>query len=70
MNSDKMSKRIAVTVPDIIGEQLELWAGMEGRAVANLCNYLLEKAVRDAEEKGTLPAKLPTTPRPPSSQAS
>lgn len=58
-----MSKRINVTVPDVIGEQLEVWAEMEGRPVANLCNFILEKAVREAEQQGSLPPRLPTTPK-------
>ena len=52
-----MSKRIGLTVPDVIAEKLEAWADAEGRPLANLCNFLLEKAVRDAEEKGMLPGQ-------------
>ena len=50
-----MSKRIGVTVPDTIYDKLDRWADAEGRALANLCNFLLEKAVRDAEAKGEIP---------------
>lgn len=54
-DGNAMSKRIGLTVPDTIHEKLERWAKAEGRPLANLCNFLLEKAVRDAEEKGELP---------------
>ena len=50
-----MSKRIGLTVPDTIQEKLERWARAEGRPVANLCNFLIEKAVREAEERGEIP---------------
>lgn len=50
-----MSKRIGLTVPDTIHHKLERWAQAEGRPLANLCNFLLEKAVRDAEDKGEIP---------------
>lgn len=53
-DDDSMSKRIGLTVPDKIHAKLERWAEAEGRPLANLCNFLLEKAVRDAEEKGEL----------------
>ena len=50
-----MSKRIGLTLPDRIYKKLEFWADQEGRPLANLCNFLLERAVRDAEDKGELP---------------
>ena len=50
-----MSKRIGLTVPDTIQEKLERWAKAEGRPIANLCNFLIEKADREAEERGEIP---------------
>ena len=50
-----MSKRIGLTVPDAINEKLERWAEAEGRPVANLCNFIIEKAVREADERGDIP---------------
>ena len=50
-----MSKRVGLTVPDSIHDKLERWAKAEGRPLANLCNFLLEKAVREAEDKGEIP---------------
>jgi predicted DNA-binding protein len=55
VNDNPMSKRVGLTVPDTIHEKLERWAKAEGRPVANLCNFLIEKAVNEAEEKGKIP---------------
>jgi predicted DNA-binding protein len=51
-----MSKRIGLTVPDTIHEKLERWAKAEGRPLANLCNFLIEAAVREAEQEGKIPS--------------
>jgi predicted DNA-binding protein len=53
-DTQTMSKRVGLTVPDTIHDKLERWAKSEGRPLANLCNFLLEKAVRDAEDKGEI----------------
>ena len=58
-DNDLMSKRIGLTVPDVIYDKLDRWAEVEGRPLANLCNFLIEKAVRDAEEKGAEWTKQP-----------
>ncbi|MGB3613773.1 MAG: hypothetical protein WBA10_08270 [Elainellaceae cyanobacterium] len=55
-----MSKRIGLTVPDTIYEKLSQWADAEGRPLANLCNFLIEKAVRDAEASSELNTQQPT----------
>jgi CopG-like RHH_1 or ribbon-helix-helix domain, RHH_5 len=55
MNNNPMSKRIGLTVPDAIHDKLERWAKADGRPLANLCNFLIEKAVSEAEEKGKIP---------------
>lgn len=52
---DDMSKRIGLTVPDTIHAKLEKWAKAEGRPLANLCNFLIEAAVREAEQEGKIP---------------
>ena len=57
-DEDAVSKRIGVTVPDKIHARLEQWAELEGRPLANLCNFLLEKAVREAVERGDLPPEF------------
>ncbi len=46
-----MSKRIAVTVPDKVYTLLEMWAKDEGRPLASLCNYLLEKEAKEHFEQ-------------------
>jgi hypothetical protein len=67
MNSQSMSKRVGLSLPDTIYDKLDRWAKAEGRPLANLCNFLLEKAVRDAEDKGNLPGQpQPQPPQPPS----
>jgi len=52
-----MSKRINLTLPDAIYDDLEYWAKREGRAVANLANFLLELALREAKVRGDFPHK-------------
>lgn len=48
-----MPRKIQVTLPDRIANDLEKWADYEGRPLANLCNYLLEVAVK--AEKASSP---------------
>jgi predicted DNA-binding protein len=59
--NQEMSKRIGLTVPDSIYAKLEKWADQDGRPLANLCNFLIEKAVREAEDKGEFLAEKPPT---------
>ncbi|MEB3360129.1 MAG: hypothetical protein VKK04_25615 [Synechococcales bacterium] len=47
-----MSKRIQVTLPDRLAEDLERWADYEGRSLANLCAYLLENSIRESKVRG------------------
>jgi hypothetical protein len=47
-----MPRKIQVTLPDRIGDDLQKWADYDGRPLANLCNFLLERAVIEAKEKG------------------
>ncbi len=47
-----MPRKIQVTLPDRIGDDLQRWADYDGRPLANLCNFLLERAVLEAKEKG------------------
>jgi predicted DNA-binding protein len=61
-NDNIMSKRVGLTVPDAVYDRLERWAKADGRPVANLCNFLIEKAVSDAEEKGKIPEPREATP--------
>ncbi|HAG82815.1 MAG TPA: hypothetical protein DD379_26200 [Cyanobacteria bacterium UBA11162] len=47
-----VSKRVNLTLPDIVYDELEAWAEYQGRPVANLAAYLVESSIRDAKEKG------------------
>jgi hypothetical protein len=57
MTEPSVSKRVFVTLPDVVFEQLETWAEMQGRPTANLAGFLIETAIRKAIESGELPAK-------------
>ena len=46
-----MPRKIQVTLPDRIGDDLQKWADYDGRPLANLCNFLLERAVIEAKER-------------------
>ncbi|ACK66978.1 conserved hypothetical protein [Rippkaea orientalis PCC 8801] len=50
-----MSKRVYLTLPDKVYEALERWADEQGRPVANLAAYLVERAVEKAESEGKIP---------------
>ena len=52
-----VSKRINITLPDSVVEELENWADAQGRSLANLAAFLLESAVKQAKEKGEIPAQ-------------
>jgi hypothetical protein len=54
-----MSKRIQVTLPDRLAEDLEQWADHDGRAIANLAAFLLEQAVKAAKQDGSFPVIQP-----------
>lgn len=47
-----MSKRIQVTLPDRLAEDLEKWAEYDGRPLSNLAAFLLERAVIEAKREG------------------
>lgn len=57
MNQKTMSKRVFLTLPDELFEDLERWASKQGRPTANLAAYLVEIGVHQAKEKGELPLK-------------
>lgn len=50
-----MSKRINVTLPDTVLEDLERWAQVQGRPTANLAAFLIEIAIKQAKERGEIP---------------
>lgn len=52
-----VSKRVFVTLPDAVFEELEQWANLEGRPTANLAAFLIETAVKEAKERGEIMRK-------------
>ncbi len=47
-----VSKRVLVTLPDIVASELESWADFQGRPTANLTAYLIELGIREAKSRG------------------
>ena len=39
--------RLTVTIPDLVSDDLQRWADLEGRTKAGLTSYVIEAAVRD-----------------------
>ncbi|NJL09354.1 MAG: hypothetical protein HC908_01480 [Calothrix sp. SM1_7_51] len=56
-----MSKRVFVTLPDSVFEDLEQWADSQGRPTANLAAFLIETSIRQAKERGGDYSEKPTT---------
>lgn len=52
--TETVSKRVNLTLPDVVFDNLEAWADQQGRPVANLAAFLVEVAIRDAIERGEL----------------
>lgn len=48
---EDMSKRIQVTLPDRIADELQEWADYDGRPLSNLAAYLLERAINEAKRE-------------------
>jgi len=57
MTQDAVSKRVNLTLPDTVYEELEKWAERQGRPTANLAAFLVETALREAKERGELDLK-------------
>jgi len=47
-----MSKRLNITLPDGTAKLIEQWAFQEGRSMAGLVTYLVQKSVDEARDKG------------------
>jgi len=52
-----VSKRINLSVPDAVFDDLEFWAKTQGRAIANLSAFLLESALNQAKAEGIFPER-------------
>ena len=50
-----VSKRVNLTLPDIVYDELEAWAEYQGRPVANLAAYLVESSITVSYTHLTLP---------------
>ena len=57
MTPEKMSKRVFLTLPDELFEDLERWAVKQGRPTANLAAYLVENGIQQAKRAGEIPPK-------------
>lgn len=57
MSTKSMPKRVFLTLPDTLHEDLSNWAEAQGRPVANLAAFLVEIAVREAKMSGEIPEK-------------
>ncbi len=44
-------KKLSAYLPDPVFEGLEKWAERENRSLSNLAGFLLERALRDEEDK-------------------
>ena len=53
MTEPSVSKRVFLTLPDVVYQHLEDWANSQGRPVANLGAFIVEKAVEQARAEGT-----------------
>jgi len=53
--SEAVSRRVFLTLPDQIADDLERWAEAEGTKAASLAGFLVGKAVRDAKLEGRIP---------------
>lgn len=52
-----VSKRVFLTLPDAVADDLELWAEAEGNKAASLAGFIVELAVRQAREQGKIPKR-------------
>jgi hypothetical protein len=52
MTEPSVSKRVFLTLPDVVYQHLEDWASSQGRPVANLGAFIVEKAVEKAKAEG------------------
>ena len=55
MPDQTVSKRVFLTLPDVVYQDLERWADSQGRPVANLGAFLVETAVSQAKQRGEIP---------------
>ena len=49
-----MSKRVNISIPKAIYDDLEAWADSESRTIANLAAFIVETEVRNAKKQGQI----------------
>jgi hypothetical protein len=54
-NIDEMPKRVHLTLPDPIHDELVRWANARGQAIATVGAIALEIAIKQAKEAGEIP---------------
>lgn len=54
--SETVSRRVFLTLPDQVADDLERWAEAEGTKAASLAGFIVGRAVRDAKLEGRIPA--------------
>jgi CopG-like RHH_1 or ribbon-helix-helix domain, RHH_5 len=53
--SGTVSRRVFLTLPDQIADDLERWAEAEGTKAASLAGFIVGRAIRDAKLEGRIP---------------
>jgi CopG-like RHH_1 or ribbon-helix-helix domain, RHH_5 len=53
--SGTVSRRVFLTLPDQIADDLERWAEAEGTKAASLAGFIVGRAVREAKLEGRIP---------------
>jgi CopG-like RHH_1 or ribbon-helix-helix domain, RHH_5 len=54
-----VSRRVFLTLPDGVAEDLDRWATSENNKAATLAGFIVEQAVRQAKEQGKIPTDAP-----------
>ncbi|WP_013325652.1 ribbon-helix-helix domain-containing protein [Gloeothece verrucosa] len=49
------SKRLNLSLPEHLYDDLRIWADHQGRSMANLANFLLERSISTAKVDGEFP---------------
>jgi hypothetical protein len=52
------SKRLNLSLPEHLYDDLKVWADYQGRSMANLANFLLERSIASAKIDGEFPTKV------------
>jgi len=58
MTNQAVTKRLHISLPDGIADELERWARSEGNKPTSLAAFLVERAVRERIERGDIESPL------------